>query len=90
MTSTTRKRKNSLSAKTVPVRRFEPGASSLYFFAFLEGCGYSVHSINGHRYGVRFGKIERYKNMTHAQVMELVDELRKNSGLEPFRKNCNK
>jgi len=69
-----------------PVRRFEMGVSSVYFFDFLESCGYCIYSSNGHRYSVRKGKVGRFKTMTKADVMLLVDRLRVNRGLEPFYK----
>ena len=68
----------------VKVRRFEPGVSSIYFFDFLESCGYTISSANGHRYNVRLGKVGRFKKMSRLQVRQLVDELRIKRGLEPF------
>lgn len=86
MTSTLPKRKNLLSADTVKVRRFEPGATGVYFFEFLQSCGYDVHSANGHRYGIRRGKMGRFKSVSRAEIMEIVDAERKKRGLEPFKK----
>lgn len=68
----------------VYVRRFERGASALYFFSFLESCGYSIHTKNTTSYNVRLGNVGRYSVMTRAEVMKLVDNLRKKRGLEPF------
>jgi len=92
MTSMKRKPKNLSSDKkkkgtgVVKVRRFEMGVSSVYFFDFLESCGYSIHSANGHRYGLRKGKVGRFSNVSREEVMQLVDELRKRRGLQPFKK----
>jgi hypothetical protein len=68
------------------VRKFAPGTSSIYFFDFLESCGYCISSANGHRYNVRKGKVGRFKRMTRLEVRQLVDQLRINKGLEPFYK----
>jgi len=93
MTSIKRKRKNSLSVETVQtvqVRRFEMGATGIHFFSFLESCGYTVHATHGGRYSIRKGKSSRFRLMTRKEILELIDKLRKNRGLEPILKGQNK
>lgn len=71
---------------TVPVRRFEPGATVDYMADFMERCGYQVSSHVG-RYKVKkIGARGPGKLMTRAKVLELFDQERAKRGLEPIRR----
>lgn len=71
---------------TVPVRRFEPGATVDYMADFMEQCGWQVSSHVG-RYKVKkIGARGPGKLMTRAKVLEIFDEERTKMGLEPIRR----
>jgi len=71
---------------TVPVRRFEMGATGYDCTIFLARRGYVLTTKQGHYFFVRGPRGGRPKRMTKAQVLELNDAERLKAGLEPIQK----
>jgi hypothetical protein len=71
---------------TVPVRRFEMGATGHHCVSFLAHRGYVIGTKQGHLFFVRGPSGGRPKRMTKAQLLALNDAERVKAGLEPIQK----
>lgn len=72
----------------VPIRRFEPGASGMWYASFLRECGYEVINRAPNIYWVRCvipspGRWEKY---SQKEICDFINENRIECGLEPIRK----
>lgn len=71
---------------TVPVRRFEMGATGYYCISFMAQRGYLISTKQGHLFFVRGPHGGRPKRMTKPQLLALNDAERVKAGLEPIQK----
>lgn len=71
---------------TVPVRKFEPGATVDYLSDFMEKCGYQISAYGGMVYRVKqIGMKGPGRKMSRSKVIELFDQERVKKGLEPIK-----
>lgn len=70
---------------TPPVRRFEPGASGMWYGKILSDLGYQVRYLNSNVYFVKYPR-GHTKRMSQKQLTAFIDRLRLENGLEPIRK----
>lgn len=72
---------------TVPVRRFERGASVDFMSEFMHECGYEITAYGGFVYRIkRVGERGNGKRMTRSQIIAILDRERMARGLEPILK----
>lgn len=71
---------------TPPVRRFEPGASGMWYAHILTKAGYRVRFKKANMYAVVEPGKSKEKNITQKKLDALIDKLRAEQGLEPIRK----
>lgn len=70
---------------TPAVRRFEPGASGMWYGNLLSDLGYRVRYLNSNVYFVKYPR-GNIKRMSQKQLTAFIDRLRLENGLEPIRK----